>query len=96
MEPIRFQIAKDIAHTSLDDGEGVLLDLKSGHYFSLNETGELLWKCIEQGKAVPAMSDALMDEYAVTREDAEKHIHSFTDELVALKMLHRENNDKES
>jgi len=34
------------------DGETIIINLESGHYFSLNKTGGEIWESIREGKAM--------------------------------------------
>ena len=44
---------------------------------SLNETGALLWKELEQGCEKKDLVQALLDEYGVDAEPAEKDVNEF-------------------
>ena len=44
---------------------------------SLNESGALLWRTLEQGGDRNAMADALLDEYDVEREEALADVDAF-------------------
>ncbi|NZA39789.1 PqqD family peptide modification chaperone [Eubacterium callanderi] len=44
---------------------------------SLNETGALLWKELEQGCEKKDLVQALLDEYEVDTETAEKDVNEF-------------------
>ena len=44
---------------------------------SLNETGALLWKELEQGCEKKDLVQALLDEYEVDAETAEKDVNEF-------------------
>ncbi|WP_133964717.1 PqqD family protein [Eubacterium limosum] len=44
---------------------------------SLNETGALLWKQLEQGCEKKDLVQALLDEYEVDAETAEKDVNEF-------------------
>lgn len=44
---------------------------------SLNETGALLWRQLEQGCEKKALVQALLDEYEVDAETAEKDVAEF-------------------
>ncbi|MDJ0649132.1 MAG: PqqD family protein [Xenococcaceae cyanobacterium MO_188.B19] len=46
-------------------GEAVILELKSGVYYGLNETGSLIWNLIQQSKTLEEIRDAILEEYEV-------------------------------
>ena len=63
-------------------GEAVLLNLASGQYYSLDETGTRMWVLLaEHGEIEPVIA-ALLQEYEVTeqqlRVDLDKLISDFT------------------
>lgn len=46
-------------------GETVVLELKSGIYYGLNETGSLIWNLIQQSKSLEEIRDAILETYEV-------------------------------
>ena len=62
-------------------GEMVLLDLKSEEYLGLNEVGARIWQLLQDGKDLKAISDTLIDEYDVAREELDGDINRLVDEL---------------
>ena len=59
---------RDVILTELPDGTGVLLDLKSKFYFTLNRTGVAVWKLLEAGE--PGGARALAEKIAARFEGA--------------------------
>lgn len=59
--PAALQPSQDAILTELKDGTGVLLDLHSRFYFTLNRTGVAAWKLLAAGEAttLPALAAAL-------------------------------------
>ena len=55
----RYQVSCDLA------GESVILDVKSGMYYSLNAVGTQIWQLIQAPRAVHAVRDAVLDDYDV-------------------------------
>ena len=49
---------------------------------TLNETGALLWKALEQGGDREALTDALTAEYAVDRATALSDVDEFLEKLA--------------
>lgn len=54
---------------------------------SLNETGVLLWKVLEQGADREAMADALTKEYIVDRTQALNDVSEFLGKLTEIGCL---------
>jgi coenzyme PQQ synthesis protein D (PqqD) len=65
------QVSSDLAD------EVVILDLKNGMYYGLDEVGARIWELIQQPRTIDEIRDALLEEYEVEPEDC-------TRDLVAL------------
>ena len=57
----------------------VLLDLKSEEYLGLNEVGARIWQLLQDGKGLDEISNILIGEYDVSRDELNGDI----DQLVA-------------
>ena len=64
-------------------GEAVLLDLDSRSYFSLNETGTLIWTLLGEGREPAAIADALTTEFEIDHDQAGPVVAAFVADLVA-------------
>jgi hypothetical protein len=73
---------ENVTFTELDDAESVLLHLKTRRYFSLNETGTLIWQQLRQGKEVDEIAALLEQQYELDTAEALKHVKTFLDRLV--------------
>ena len=58
-----------------------------GGVVNLNETGAFLWKLLEKSSTESEMVDALLSEYDVDRNTAEKDVKAFTDKLMEAKLV---------
>lgn len=58
-----------------------------GGVVNLNETGAFLWKLLEKSSTESEMVDALLSEYDVDRDTAEKDVKAFTDKLMEAKLV---------
>ena len=63
----RFRPKPDVLVRELD-GEAVLLDLASGHYFGLNATGVRIWALLAAGCDLATICERLAAEYALAPE----------------------------
>ena len=75
--------------TALDDGTGVLLNLETRAYYSLNRTGSRLWKLIEEVEAV-SLDDLVMltcERFEVSQEQARQALLAYVDRLDKFKMI---------
>jgi hypothetical protein len=70
--------------TELADGTGVVLDLESKRYFSLNRTGTWLWQRVaETPQGRVDLGRALTTSFRVTAAQAEQDVGQFVEGLVA-------------
>lgn len=53
----------------------------------LNESGAMLWKLLEQNCDADDLVDALIKEYAVSREDAARDVNEFVSKLAGIGCL---------
>jgi len=67
--------ARDVVFRELG-GEMVLLNLKSGVYFGLNETGTQMWTLLVELKSARRVVDALEQEYAASRTELESDLQA--------------------
>ena len=74
----------------MKDGTGVLLDLRSKFYFTLNETGVAVWKMIAAGEAVEprALAERIARDFdAPSVEVVESDVKALVEELTAEGLL---------
>lgn len=50
--------------------EIIILNLASGHYYTLNETGQFIWEKVLEQQSPDAIAQCLCDEYEVDYEGA--------------------------
>jgi len=65
----RYARHPDVRLTELE-GEGVVLDLGSRTYFSINETGLLLFNALEKRRSLAELVGLLLAEYDVDQAEA--------------------------
>ena len=69
------------------DGEAVVLELDSGRYYGLNETGTRMWfLLLEHGEVEPALR-ALLEEYDVPEDRLRTDFLDFVEALVSQRLL---------
>ena len=77
----RDQISADVG------GEAVILVLKSGQYYGLNDVGTRIWELLQEPKAAGDIRDAILEEYAVEPEVCEKELLALLTELAGEEMI---------
>jgi hypothetical protein len=75
--------------TPLDDGTGVLLNLETLFYYSLNRTGVALWQEIERGDSptLDVLVQATCKRFDVDEDGARREIVAFVDRLEEFRMV---------
>jgi hypothetical protein len=86
---MRVEKSSRTVFTPLDDGTGVLLNVDTLFYYSLNRTAVLLWKEIEARNplAPDDLIPALCERFKVDQEAARREIANFVEKLEELKIL---------
>jgi hypothetical protein len=75
------QISSDLA------GEAVILNLKSGVYYGLNEVGAHIWTMLQQPTSVAAIRAAVLAEYDVEPEVCDRDVMTLIQELQAVGLV---------
>lgn len=76
------QVSCDVAD------EAILLSMRDGEYYGLNEVAASIWRRIQQPAKVIEVRDALLEEYAdIEPQDCERAILGFLDEMIALNLV---------
>jgi Coenzyme PQQ synthesis protein D (PqqD) len=88
-KPMRVEKSTLTVFTALDDGTGVLLNLATLFYYSLNRTGVALWEELERRN--PSTLDDLVratcGRFDVDEDAARQHIAAFVGQLEELRMV---------
>lgn len=82
----RVRPARDVVFRELG-GEMVLLNLKSGVYYGLNETGTQMWSLLVELKDPGRVVDALEREYAADRAQLEGDLRALLGTLRAKGLI---------
>jgi len=78
--------AKEQVSCSLAD-EAVILDLKSGVYYGLNEVGARVWHLIQEPKTVSEIRDAILQEFDVDQNLCERDLLVLLGDLVGKQLI---------
>lgn len=84
--PDAIQISKNVMMRDLE-GESVLLDLDSQHYYGLGEVGTRMWQLLEKHGEPRAVVDDLLEEFDVERPRLERDLETFLAELEAAGLV---------
>ena len=83
---IGYRVSPDAACATVDGG-AVLLHMQTKRYYSLNETGALIWRLLQRRVERPAILQQLVDSYHVGIADAERAFLRLIDDLRAESLI---------
>ena len=69
------------------DGEAIIVNLDSGAYYSLRETGSAIWNLLEQGATLPQVIDQMARQYHGPVEAISASVHALASELQAENLI---------
>lgn len=78
---VKDQVSADLA------GEAVILNLKSGVYYGLNEVGGRVWQLLQEPRTVAAIRDTLLEEYEVDRDLCDRDLLAVLQELATAELI---------
>jgi hypothetical protein len=82
----RFVARRDHASARLG-AESVVLDLRQGKYFGLNDVAARAFELLERPRTLGELRDALVSEYAVEPARCEADVRELVAELVRLGLV---------
>lgn len=84
-----FSVSEDQVSCDLA-GEAVILNLKSGKYFGLNEVGARIWELLKEHRTPDTIRDTLLDEYDVDPQQCEQDLLELLQQLLEQGLIHVE------
>ena len=76
----------ELVSTSIES-QTALMSIVKGAYYGMDRVGSRVWELIEQPRAVSAVVDQLLTEFAVERPLCEQHVLAFLQTLAAADLL---------
>jgi PqqD family protein of HPr-rel-A system len=70
----------NVIHETIE-GEVILIDLETGTYYSLRDSGAAVWQAIEQGAGEDGIAAELRSRYDASEEEIEDAVRQLLDEL---------------
>jgi len=81
-------MARDqIICTEFDEGDGILVDLRTRRYYQLNETAVVVWKGLEKGTSVEGMVTQIGAAYDVAPDRARISVKGLIARLESYHLL---------
>ncbi len=79
---------EDLLLAELDDNELVMLNIKRGAYYGVDETAKAIWDCLSVPCSVAAVVDHLLTCFAVDRQTCERETLAFVNEMLKDELVH--------
>ena len=76
-----FNIPESVAWRNVNE-EIVILKLKSGEYYTLNEVGQHIWQAISDQQNVQGILNQIVEQFDVTYEKAKEDVMTFLDNML--------------
>ena len=86
---LKIGFKKDVIFSDLED-EMIIMDMNSGKYFGLNETGAKIWSLFDKYGDLKEVVKALCEEYEISKEKCEKEVIRFLKRLQQKDLIHVE------
>ena len=87
MSDTRFRLNSPPVVAEMIDGEATIVDLDTGTYYALNESGSFVWERLLAGIEVGQVVAAVADRYGVASEQASADVESLLGELTERQLL---------
>ena len=68
-------------------GEKVMIDFETGKYFLIKGAGNDIWDMLQVETTPGEVMEKLMQEYEVSREECERAVFAFLEQLRELKFI---------
>lgn len=85
--PRRFRTNAPAVASEIIDGEAVIMNLRTGAYFSTRGSGSLLWSWIEQGIPEDALLRALGQSFPAADGEAAPALKAFLSQLLEHELI---------
>lgn len=72
------------------DGEMVMMSVKRGEYYGLNEVGARIWALLEQPLSTIELSERLCAEYEISPAQCQADVEPFIAELLSRGILRQQ------
>ena len=82
LRPNAEEVASDIL-----DGEAVMINLSTGMYYNMDQTGALIWELLDAGRSVDEIGSALTLRYDVSREQVDADVLRLLAQLVVENLV---------
>lgn len=82
----RFQSHEDV-HSTILEGEAVLLNLDNGMYYSLNQVGTVIWELCDGHRTLAEILEKVCERFEVDGDQARQDLLTISSQLIEQKLL---------
>lgn len=82
----RYVVSDDAACAIVEDG-AVVLNMRTKRYYSLNETGTVIWRLLEDAVEPPDIVARLVQQYDVDLVAAERAVNGLLADLTSESLI---------
>ncbi|HXZ81423.1 MAG TPA: PqqD family protein [Terriglobales bacterium] len=68
-------------------GEAVILHLKQGTYYGLNEIGAVIWRSLQKPKTVGQLEELMLADFDVSKEQVEGDLQQLLEQMQASGLI---------
>ncbi|MEO0451511.1 MAG: PqqD family protein [Pseudomonadota bacterium] len=83
---VSYTVRDDVVFSDVQNGIA-LLDLDRNVYFTLNGTGAVVWRSLEQPKSIDDLAKIVSEKYGVDTDQCLPDISALIDQLVEKKLV---------
>ena len=87
MKAARFRIKSPPVVAETLDGEATIVDLESGTYYALNESGTFIWDELKAGSPAGAVAEGLATHYGIDADTSRQAVEGLTSQLLERKLI---------
>lgn len=70
------------------EGDTVMMNVESGHYFGLDDIGTAAWEALQQPQSIAQIRDQLLQQYDADETQCGNDLIDFFGELLAQDIVH--------
>ena len=86
---VNLTIPQEVMAREVGD-ETVILDLANGTYYGLDPVGARIWQLMAEGQSLMQVSEVMLAEYEVTRENIERDVLALVQTLMERQLVSAE------
>lgn len=83
----RYRVNSPMVTSQIIDGEAIMINLESGNYYNLNETGTYVWDSIEKGHSVRQIAASIAQQYDGEQTQIEHAVAQLIAELKEEELI---------